>query len=132
MFKSGLKIKASLFKKIDFNKLLHNIGIQRISIHSKDNSYNVPYAELKVIADNKHWIHDLDEKDDEDLFNKDVDLSDQRKLQEKQIYSKLDEVQRFKEICTYFDKEEIKIAGKNYINKYINKKDDDKDDFDIP
>lgn len=45
--------------KIDFNKTLEEVGIQRNK--SNDTTfYNVTWKELKAIADKKHWIYELD------------------------------------------------------------------------
>ena len=60
------------YNKIDFNKHLTTLNI----IHYKSNTirkYNVSHEALMVIANKKHWIHNLDKFNTENIIEDEID-----------------------------------------------------------
>ena len=60
------------YNKIDFNKHLTTLNI----IHYKSNTirkYKISHEELMIIANKKHWIHNLDEFNTENIIEDEID-----------------------------------------------------------
>src|SRR5690606_37590019 len=94
------------YTKIKFSKKLEEIGIVYKKSHGQF-KYNVPYADLKALADKNRWIHELDEFDETkktdfskcafDDLNDGIDGTDQAVTQNNETIKLMEEIDKLRE-----------------------------------
>jgi hypothetical protein len=82
--------------KVIFGRKLEEIGIKYYKTGGV-NKYKIPYQKLKEIADDKHWIHELDDECDcvdDEIEQNDDDLA---LIYKNQVIEKDNEIKKLKE-----------------------------------
>jgi hypothetical protein len=106
--------------KIDFNRMLEEVGIRR---HKNDSVqfYNETYESLNALADKFHWIHALDEalENNECMFNND-DKTTNSIVEDKAEYIRVEEYKKIVDKLESLKEYNIDIHNDlNESSKYI-------------